>query len=195
MNISKEPNPELKYQFSELRALSLNNCLEDVWIRLDEQKQIIPTEEEVRLTTIWELIEPQVRNAVRKMIQKGYCTTDSGFWGDMPERQFLSGLFKLTDDTKQLLSSKDILVEEEGSWTYIIFIPTKPDLDEIKQTWDEIVELLPDLGHIAKSRDEILHFDEGRIMQKLFENGKITEEDYNTFKENKNHVQEIPTRN
>lgn len=71
---------------------------------------------------------------------------------------------------------------EDGSWTYIEFIAKNPNLDEIKQTWSEIVELLPDLGHPAKSRDEILHsksrdeilhFDEDKIMQKLFELGKI----------------------
>lgn len=175
MNISQEPNPDLKYQFSELRAQALNNCLYDVWIRLHEQKKIIPTNDEVRLTTIWELIEPQVRDAVRELILKGYCTTDSGFDGKHPGQQFISGLFKLSGDTKDRLSSSGIKVEEEGSWTHIVFIPTNPDLDEIKQTWDEIVGLFPDLGLPAKSRDEILDVDEDKLLKKLFDLGKIAE--------------------
>lgn len=187
MKVTKQVNPKLKYEFCEFRSYVLGWCLNDVWIRIDDEKKIVPTEEEVRMTTIWELIEPQVRDAVRELNRKGYCTTDSGFWAETAQyqKQFIEGLFSLDTETVQNLKNLDIYVENEKRRSTIWFYAKNPDFEEIKQTWNEIVDLIPDLGYPAKSRDEILNFNEDRLMKKLFEIGKITEKDYKTFKKNK----------
>lgn len=194
MKISKQLDPKLKYEFYEVRDFARGHCFVDIWERLIEHKRFKPTEEEARMNTVWELIEPQVKDAVKELNKKGYCTTDSGFMGRQYQKQFIAGVFKLDEFTIRLLKSKDISVTEDGRWTYIEFIAKNPDLDEIKQTWDEVIALIPDLGHTAKSRDEIIPFNEDKIMQKLFELGKITEKDYKTFKKNKNRVQKKPRR-
>lgn len=173
MQISKHLNPKLKYKFCELRDSVLGACFDNVWQRLMEQKRFVPSEEEVHMDTIWELIEPQVKDAVKELNKKGYCTTDSGFIGKEYQKQFIGGVFKLDDATTKLLESKGISIVEDSSWTYIEFIAKNPDLDEIKQTWDEVVALMPDLGRPSKTRDEILHYDQEKIVKKLIELGKI----------------------
>lgn len=187
MKVVKSLTPGLKYEFCELRANALCWALQDVGERLMDQKQIIPTEEEKQLGTIWELIEGQVREAVKELNRKGYCTTDSGFWGEtgMYQKQFIEGLFILDLETVEVLEDQGVYITNNGRRSTIWFYPKNPDFEEIKSTWNEIVDLIPDLGHPAKSRDEILHFNEGRLMKKLFELGKITEKDYKTYKKNK----------
>lgn len=158
MKVVRSLTPGLENEFCELRANALSWCLQDVGERLMDQKQIVPTEDENHIGTIWELIEGQVREAVRELNNKGYCTTDSGFSGtpSIHQKQFLEGLFSLDLDTVKVLQDSDIYVENDKWRTKIWFYPENPDFEEIKNTWNEITATIPDLGHKAKSQDEIM---------------------------------------
>jgi len=122
------------------------------------QKNPHPTEEEIRLGAFAEEIDPQVRDALFQFHKKGYSTQTCGFSGEFGEEQTLCGFYQLDDETKKAI--RDLGVEvlsgtEAGfpgygdKFTITRFKPTIPDLETIKVKWDQIADLLPDLGKQA----------------------------------------------
>ena len=111
-----------------------------------------PTEEEVTIGAFREMIEPQVRDAVFQMLRKGYTTDSSGFGGENSDIQSLDGYFDINADTLKkleelgvkVLKGKDVgLPHQTDKYTYLQIKPERADMEEIKRTWDRIVEALP----------------------------------------------------
>jgi len=107
----------------------------------------VPTDEEWSMGAYKEQLEPQVRDAVMLMRQKGYNTGSSGFRGRDHVEQSMNVATPLDDDSLARLAEHNIGVSDTGG---IRFKPDNPgDLDGIKKIWDMIADILPDLGKPA----------------------------------------------
>lgn len=109
-----------------------------------------PTEEEWKLGVYREEIEPQVRDAVIMLRNKGYNTFESGFYGpDMQRIGFAESLgAEISPEALRQLESLGLRTEvtEDG----INLHYSRPlGLDELKNAWDIVARDLPDLGHEA----------------------------------------------
>ena len=163
-NALEESLTKLKWQVhAEQRA--------DVLNRIRTHQKL--TEEEERLGVRMEDLEPQVRDAVLVFNKKGYSTYSSGFWGRNSEYQTIEGDYKLDQDTQKKLEEMGIEVTVKPSWKYNIdlrsgesdsnmpedarfttnirFKPKRANLEEMKSTWDQIANLIPDRGKPAES--------------------------------------------
>jgi hypothetical protein len=112
----------------------------------------MPTDEEWNMGAYKEEIEPQVRDAVMVLRQKGYNTGSSGFWGHDHVDQVMDIATPIDDNSKARLAEHDIKVTETG----IRFTPENPsNLESVKKTWDLIADILPDLGKHAEPAQSI----------------------------------------
>jgi hypothetical protein len=113
----------------------------------------VPTETEIELGAFVEMLEPQVRDALIHMHQKGYSTESSGFGGEQSDLQVIDGVIALDDRTIAQLEAQSVQVKVSKlfshPYTRIIFRPEQPDLAKIKEKWDAIAALLPDKGQPA----------------------------------------------
>lgn len=135
-------------------------------LKLRYKTNPIPTETELALGVFLERIEPQLREALVILNQKGYCTGNSGFCYPRFEIQDLDGRFRLRHSTIEKLKKMSIRVKIVD-WrhplhlgvvrlTKIYFKTASPDIESIKSQWDALAEELPDLGHPAKFNDSAL---------------------------------------
>lgn len=100
-----------------------------------------PTKEEFFLGSYLEMLEPQVRKAVRDLNRKGYTTSSSGFYG---KKQVIDGFFKITTKTKADLNNFEVCVfEEKNGYTTVEFEPKQQSFNSIKDRWNTIVNLFP----------------------------------------------------
>lgn len=112
----------------------------------------LATEDEIMIGCYLEAIEPQVKEAVIEMNKKGYATTYSGF------HDFNSQAIKFKTEKNVNILLKQIEDKYRGNGMEIkvdpesikIIFSKKISLEEIKKIWDEIAEVLPDLGGPAK---------------------------------------------
>ena len=112
----------------------------------------IPTEEEHNLGAYVEELEPQVRAAVMVMRRKGYNTGSSGFWGIKHDRQVMDIATPISPDARARLAEH--MIEVDGA--SISFKPEHPtNIDRMKQTWDMIADILPDLGKHAEPAQNV----------------------------------------
>lgn len=105
-----------------------------------------PTDVELDLDAYLEELEPQVRDAVLILNQKGYSTLSSGFYGKHAEYQSIDGFFTIDEETVQKFHALGAIVEpyeEVPGYTFIKFWPKTAELASIKAMWDSIVEVLP----------------------------------------------------
>jgi hypothetical protein len=106
-----------------------------------------PTPEEWNAGIYEEELEPQVRDAVMAMRQKGYNTGSSGFWGKGATEQVIDMATYLDTATKARLAEHGVMTADRQ----IRFTPSNPtDLASVKATWDLIAQLLPDQGKHAE---------------------------------------------
>jgi hypothetical protein len=111
----------------------------------------VPDEEEIMAGAFREMIEPQVREAIFAMRRKGYATQSSGFGGESGELQVIDGYFDIDPETEEKIRSLGVEVkrgEETGislseAYAELSFSPARPDGEEIKETWRQVVESLP----------------------------------------------------
>lgn len=112
-----------------------------------------PTEVELRLKAFVEELEPQVRDALRIFVEKGYTPNSSGFYGKNGERQVIDGNFDLREEEQRMLEEAGASVTQQvfgGEKEFSIeFNPKSPDLHTITQQWNKIAMALPDRGHMA----------------------------------------------
>lgn len=120
-----------------------------------------PTEQEMRMGAYKEEIEPQARDAVMSMRDKGYNTSSSGFGdpADGHETQQLTLRTPLSAETETTLKAQGFSVENislkqkdntESNLTNITFQPNNPmNLGEMKSRWDQLAGMLPDRGQPA----------------------------------------------
>lgn len=123
-----------------------------------ETKNPQPEEIELVIGRFLEDIEPQVRDAVVEMVRKGYATASSGFGGNFGQKQVIDGNFSIDEQTRKTLGEFGVQVKgwadygmpyDDARYTFIEFSPTAPDIKAMKDTWDRVAAVLPDLGHIA----------------------------------------------
>lgn len=144
------PKVEKKPEFDLLREQALAQRRSDVQQRLSTN--LIPTEEELSAGTYKEAIEPQCREAIFTMRRKGYDTYSSGF-GSSNSQVVDGSHFRFDEDTVRLLTYNNYVVYEVASGVpSILFRPENPNLDEIRELWNKLASLLPDLGKSAPSR-------------------------------------------
>ncbi len=111
----------------------------------DLKKRIIfnpkPTKEELYLGCYLEMLEPQVREAVREFNKKGYPTWSSGFYG---EKQAIDGFFVIDKQIKIKLKKNGVnVVEEKNGYSTVEFIPNAQNLKTMKKQWHQIAKILP----------------------------------------------------
>jgi hypothetical protein len=105
-----------------------------------------PTREEMEIGVYVEEIQPQVRDAVLQMWDKGYDVGNvihAGFSVDRQEEQKVDLVTPLSVEEVALLEQNGFVVEDNQ----LSFQPEDTaDLDSIKQTWDFLASILPDRG-------------------------------------------------
>lgn len=108
-----------------------------------------PTDDELSLGLYVERIEPHVRDAVLLMRRKGYQTSGSGF--DHFNAQSVSlaepDFGDLTAEERAAFEASGVKFSKDG--TSLSFNADEIEFDVLKQKWDHIAALLPDLGHPA----------------------------------------------
>lgn len=110
----------------------------------------IMNEVESRLGVFLEMLEPQVRDAVVVLNQKGYSTDASGFMNQV-EGQMIEGDFRLSDETLRELEVEGVIAETNPSgYTRLQFRPDIADVRRIKQKWNRIASIIPDKGMCAQ---------------------------------------------
>lgn len=107
----------------------------------------VPTDLECIIGAFLEQLEWQVRDAVVAFNKKGYSTDSSGFYS---AEQVIDGEFKFRADTVKSIEKLGAKVGGGKKWTEIRFLPKEQDLKKIKETWDQIAEILPNRGQVAE---------------------------------------------
>lgn len=137
--------------FAMLRQTTHEQMKKELADRVTNNPQ--PTEVELRLKAFLEQLEPQVRDALRIFVEKGYTPNSSGFYGRNGERQVIDGYFDLTEEEqKNIEEAGATVVKQEfaGEKEFSVeFNPKSPDLQAITQQWNKIATALPNRGHIA----------------------------------------------
>ncbi|MSR85517.1 hypothetical protein EXS71_03745 [Candidatus Uhrbacteria bacterium] len=102
-----------------------------------------PSEQELVMGAFQEELEPQVREALTIMYQKGYSTSSSGFYGG--GMQAIDGEFILNADTVTQLKVFGVQVESVNNYyTFLKFQSTAADQEVIRQQAVRIAKALPD---------------------------------------------------
>lgn len=140
----EDPNYEL------LRALLLKQCCREVLDRLANDP--VPTKEELSAGAYKEEIEPQCREAIFKIRQKGYDTYSSGF--GMGNSQVLDGedLNFDADTIKKLQDNGYVVYKIAPNMLSVLFLPHSTDIRVITNKWNKLADLLPDLSRPAPPR-------------------------------------------
>jgi hypothetical protein len=111
----------------------------------------IPTADELNAGVYAEQLESHVRDAVFALRKKGYDTKGSGFGDIDVEKLYLSGdntsFLTLGEGVIEQLTRLGVQIVDDGE--AIKFLSAGKSVNEIKQTWDLIAQILPDLGHVA----------------------------------------------
>lgn len=103
-----------------------------------------PTPEELSLGAYAEMIEPQVRDAVFMIRKKGYNTVSSGFNDMNMQSMYFSE--RIADALSPQTIKKIEEVGAEVSGNGISFSCNEANLEQIKERWLTVAELLPDRG-------------------------------------------------
>jgi len=176
MNEKRELQQESEQEaFSKLRSEFYDGG--KILVKERSEKHPQPSEHELRIGAYEEEIEPQMRQALQALYNKGYATESSGFGGiDHPEIQQVDGYFEIDAATEEKLKAFGAWVTREKSdydnsvLTRIEFKTQEPDTDKISAKWMEIVGALPPIGEETYSlsapsiefRDKFLGEDESR---------------------------------
>lgn len=111
------------------------------------------TEQEYELGAYTEFLEPQVRDAVFTMSEKGYKTFQSGFKENNPTEQFMDVYNKhieISDSLQEQMSAMgvEVVVENFDDRTTVTLAPKNPDQvirqERWKEVWGQFTESLPD---------------------------------------------------
>lgn len=135
---------ERRAAFQMLRTEMHRQEAEDLKKR--EQENPHPTEEELRMGTFIESIEPQVREAVLAFVRKGYAPLGSGFLVSNPDVQSIYGALELSDEERRAIEDAGATVSDKyGPFEIDIELKTtSPNQLEIEKQWKRITDALPD---------------------------------------------------
>lgn len=136
--------------FQMLRTEMHRQEKEDITKR--ERENPHPTEEELRMGTFIEGIEPQVRDAVLTLVRKGYSPDGSGFDVDNPNLQTIYGPLELTKKEIQAIENAGAIVSDKygPDEIQIRLQANTPTQSAIEKQWKQITDMLPDRGHIGE---------------------------------------------
>lgn len=126
-----------------------------------------PTDDERRLGAFIDMIEPQVREALITLIQKGYITIDSGYHGMKYEEgvQYI-GFEKDMIDVAIVPKINEVLKDnqitatlEEGEFAdYLELTPTGfLSIEEWKEVWNKVATIFPKRDTPAPFRERFLY--------------------------------------
>lgn len=119
-------------------------------IRLEEENKRRsenpkPTQMELELGTYIEGVEPQAREALTILFQKGYSVYNIGFSGNFFENQAVEGMFNLSEKTISLLRASGVHVTQyPNGYGYISFSPEEASIKAIIEGWKNVVSMIPD---------------------------------------------------
>jgi len=144
----------------ELRAATHRQVKRDTIARIENNP--LPTREELRIGMFYEMLEPQVRNAVFVMNRKGYRTSSSGFWGRIPGLQHIDGRFRVSAGDREQLASFGVRIyphrlnsmgfQNAPRFTYVEFEAPVLDLETMRKRWDEIAVIFTARKRPARRR-------------------------------------------
>jgi hypothetical protein len=134
--------------------------------RLLAKDTLPPTDDERRIGAYKDMLEPQVRDAVVALVQKGYVTVDSGY---DPQRydtgaQYLGFRKEMLDASLLSTIAARIaeaqvtpLLDSDERNDYLHLIPEKfLTLEQWKAVWDSVAAALPDKGAPAPLREQFI---------------------------------------
>ncbi len=148
------------------RERAFNESREQLLQRLEQQAQFPPTETEKRIGAYKEMLEPQVREALVILVEKGYVTIDSGY----SPKEVSKGTQYIGFKKEMINESLLPLIRErvsEGSITptissdersdYLILTPTQFfSLEEWKVIWDSVADVFPEKNEPAPVRERFI---------------------------------------
>ena len=138
-------------QYAKLRKQTHEQMWEQVKER--ENQNPTPTQEELEMGCYIESIEPQVRAAVLNLRRKGYATYESGFHNFKGqkigfEEKHLEN-FQLPENLIHELELKGIIVKINSD-SLAFSCSRYLELEELKNIWNQIENILPDLQKPAE---------------------------------------------
>ena len=138
-------------QYAKLRKQTREQMWEQVKER--ENQNPTPTQEELEMGCYIESIEPQVRAAVLNLRRKGYATYESGFHNFKGqkigfEKKHLEN-FRLPKNLIHELELKGIIVKINSD-SLAFSCSRYLELEELKEIWKQIENILPDLQKPAE---------------------------------------------
>lgn len=133
---------ELSRAARRLRRETLDQMRVDLRQRIETNP--VATEEEHAFGTFLESLEPQVRDALCVLRQKGYAAVSSGFSNYNFQAISFSENYFADLDSSVRAQLEDLSVKVEGD--RLSFCCNIIDLDVIKQKWDAVAAALPDRG-------------------------------------------------
>jgi hypothetical protein len=194
MNFEKPDGPETKQEspFSELREKTYAEM--EVALKKRIKENPAPTDHELRIGAYEEEIEPQMREALQRLYEKGYNTESSGFGGgEKWETQQVDGYFEIDEATEKKLNEIGARVVRQymeylhATSTRIEFDPEQADAAAIVAKWNQIIDLLPTIGKPSYSlsapsyefREKFLGEEEARRIQieTAFEHGSMPDDE------------------
>lgn len=145
---------ELLIYYAKLRKNTIEQKEKEIKIR--EEGNPIPTEEEINLGCYIEQIEPQVRDAVLNLQRKGYTSYESGFAEFKKqnigfEKKYFKN-FQLLPDLANQLELQGVIIKIDPE--YLSFTCNRVlTLEELKQIWNKIESAVPDLHQPAEQNN------------------------------------------
>lgn len=134
--------------------------------RVVRKNEFPPTDTERRIGAYKEMLEPQVREAIVTLVEKGYVTIDSGF----SPREIADGVqyigfqkgmiddslipFILEKIVDKLITAN---IEKDERSDYLTLKPQRfIGLEEWKEIWDSVVLAFPNRGEPAPIRERFI---------------------------------------
>jgi hypothetical protein len=113
-------------------------------------KQPHATGIEYLLGAFKEMYEPHLEEIINLLAEKGYAIdASSGFGGKNSEYQVMIGDFTTDFMTRNKLEKIGVKFREYNGSKSLVFYPEKATLDDIKEKWMKIVNVLPDKGTLT----------------------------------------------
>jgi hypothetical protein len=154
----KKNADERERAFIESRELLLH--------RFETKDEFPATESERRIGAYKEMLEPQVRDAIITLVEKGYVTIDSGYdpRGVSEGIQYIGFEKGMLDDSLLPLISEKIFaksvlpgIESDDRSDYLTLTPSDfKSLEDWKVVWDDVAETFPDRGEPAPMRERFI---------------------------------------
>lgn len=146
---------ELILHYEHLRHKTVQQCEKEANKRkqtnpefTDIEKQIADNKTPNQLDGVYlEVIEPQVRQAVVDLSNKGYVTFESGFYGENIQKiGFTSAQLKEYQPPAELIAKLkekkvELIIKPDS---IVLVCNAKYNLNEIKKIWDQVISDLPE---------------------------------------------------